>query len=117
SSTVAVGTVISTNPAAGTLLRQGQSVTVTVASAPSTAVIPQGLAGLTYDEAVSRLSQAGLTNVTKVMAASEAQAAGNVVSTSPTGGTMVPLTQQITITVSSGAPTPSATTTTSTGTG
>ncbi|MCG2797774.1 MAG: Stk1 family PASTA domain-containing Ser/Thr kinase [Cellulomonas sp.] len=117
SSTVAVGTVISTNPAAGTLLRQGQSVTVTVASAPSTAVIPQGLAGLTYDEAVSRLSQAGLTNVTKVMAASEAQAAGNVVSTSPTGGTTVPLTQQITITVSSGAPTPSATTTTSTGTG
>ncbi|MBU4213258.1 MAG: Stk1 family PASTA domain-containing Ser/Thr kinase [Actinobacteria bacterium] len=112
SSTVAVGNVISTNPAAGTLLRQGQSVTVTVASAPSTAVIPQGLAGLSYDEAVSRLSQAGLTNVTKVTAASEVQAAGNVVSTSPAGGATVPLTQQITITVSTGAPAPTGPATT-----
>lgn len=110
SSTVAAGTVISTNPTAGTIMRQGQSVTVTVASAPSTAVVPQGLAGLSYNDAVKLLSQAGLTNVTRVDAPSDVQSKGNVVSTSPASGATVPLTQQITITVSSGpAPTSSPT--------
>ena len=110
STTVPAGSVISTAPVAGTLLDQGKSITVVVATAPAQAVVPDGLVGLNYSDAVTRLTAAKLTNVKRVDAPS-AQPVGTVVSVNPISGTTVPLTQQIVVTVSA-EPTPSPTTTT-----
>jgi serine/threonine-protein kinase len=109
STTVPAGTVISTTPGAGTLLDQGASITVLVASAPPQAVVPDGLVGLPYDQALTQLTAAKLTNVTRVDAPSDVQPKGSVISVSPTSGTTVPLAQQITVTVSTGKASPTST--------
>jgi serine/threonine-protein kinase len=111
STTVPAGSVISTAPVAGTLLDQGKSITVLVATAPAQAVVPDGLVGLAYNDAVTRLTAAKLTTIKRVDAPS-AQPPGTVVSVNPISGTTVPLTQQIVVTVSAGStPSPSPTTT------
>ncbi|MDN4472396.1 Stk1 family PASTA domain-containing Ser/Thr kinase [Demequina zhanjiangensis] len=60
STDVEAGDVISTDPAAGELLFEGDLVTLTVSSGPGEVEIPS-VRGLTEDEAVAELEAAGLT--------------------------------------------------------
>ncbi len=97
---VPVGTVISQDRQPG-LVPQDTIVTITVASPPTTAAVPD-VAGMTYDQAVAKLASVGLTSVTQQNAASDTVPNGQVIYTNPPKGTQVALTQMITIVVSSG---------------
>ncbi len=111
-STAQKGTVLSTNPASGTKVNQGSTVTLTVSSGPANAIVPS-LVGLTQTVAGQTLANAGLVpgNVTSIASTS---AAGLVVSSNPTTGASVPPGSSVDIVVSSGPPPTTTTTTTST---
>ena len=79
------GTVLSTDPRAGTSVRSGTSVTLTVAAEPSTATIPD-VVGQTENTATRSLQNAGFTvRVTSEDTSDEAQD-GRVISSSPAAG-------------------------------
>ncbi len=98
----APGTVISTNPGAGTLVKKGDSVTLKVAEAPppQQVTVPDGLTNTTQSNAESLLSSAGLQSAV-VYRTSSAQR-GTVLSTNPSSGTRVGAGNTVTLTVSSG---------------
>ena len=112
-STLLKGTVLSTNPASGTKVNQGSTVTLTVSSGPANVLVPS-LIGLTEAAAGQALGSAGL-NVGNVTSVSSNQAAGLVVSSNPGTGASVAPGSSVAIAISSG-PAPPTTTTTSTST-
>jgi serine/threonine-protein kinase len=109
-STAQKGTVLSSNPASGTKVNQGSTVTLTVSSGPANAIVPS-LIGLTEAAAGQALGSAGLNvgNVTSVT--STQYAPGQVVSSNPGTGAGVSPGSSVDIAVSSGPP-PTTTTTT-----
>ncbi len=107
------GTVVQQDVAPGTLVKQGRVINLQIAQAPTTATIPDGLAGQTYDQVVQALQAAGLTNVNRIDEQSD-RPKDEVLRTDPTAGTEVPLDQQVDIHVSRGSgggnnPNPTAT--------
>ncbi len=109
-STAQKGTVLSTNPASGTKVNQGATVTLTVSSGPANVSVPS-LIGLSQAAAGQTLGNAGLNvgNVTSV--ASPQYAAGLVISSNPGTGSSVSPGSSVDIEVSSGPPPPTTTTT------
>jgi serine/threonine-protein kinase len=99
----APGTVISTDPSPGALVKKGQTVTleVAVAAAVTKVAVPSGLPGLTQSQAQSVLQGKGLA-YTVVYRTSTSVQKGIVISTEPTSGTMVAQGSSVTLTVSSG---------------
>ncbi len=112
-STAQKGTVLSTNPASGTKVNQGSTVTLTVSSGPANVIVPS-LIGQPQAAAGQALGSSGLNlgNVTSV--ASTQYAAGLVVSSNPGTGASVAPGSSVDIAVSSGPPPPTTTTTSST---
>jgi serine/threonine-protein kinase len=94
------GTVISQDQTG--LVAQGTTVNIVVAAAPTTAPVPD-VSGLSYNDAVSALAQAGFKSVARQDVPSEQQQPGNVLFTQPAKGTEVKLTQTITIVVAAQA--------------
>lgn len=94
-------TVVTQDVPANTPVKQGRVINLTIAQAPTTAVIPNDLVGKSYDQAVEQLRALGLTNVRRVDDPSE-EPVGNVLRTDPNAGDEVPLDQQIDIHVSKG---------------
>ncbi|ROS26207.1 Stk1 family PASTA domain-containing Ser/Thr kinase [Cellulomonas sp. PhB150] len=95
------------------LLKQGTTITLQVATAPTTATVPDDLRGMSYDDAVAALKDAGITGTpTRVDEPSDDTPAGDVLYTNPDGGATVGVDDVIEIHVSSGpaAPDPNATT-------
>jgi serine/threonine-protein kinase len=112
-STALKGTVLSSNPASGTKVNQGSTVTLTVSSGPANVTVPS-LVGLSEAVAGQTLGNAGL-NVGNVTSVNSAQyAAGLVVSSNPGTGASVSPGSSVDIAVSSGPPPPTTTTTSST---
>jgi serine/threonine-protein kinase len=83
------------------LVPQGTKVTLVIAQAPTTATVPD-VAGLSYNDAVTKLAAAGLKTVTQQPTASEQVPSGQVMYTSPAKGIVVGLNQPITVFVSTG---------------
>src|SRR5664280_617006 len=109
-STVLKGTVLSSNPASGTKVNQGSTVTLTVSSGPANVTVPS-LIGLSEAAAGQALGNAGL-NVGNVTSVSSTQyQPGQVVSSNPGTGASVSPGKSVDIAVSSGPP-PTTTTTT-----
>ncbi|MDP9250606.1 MAG: PASTA domain-containing protein, partial [Chloroflexota bacterium] len=104
SDTVAVGHVISTDPAAGTPMHAGDPVGMVVSSGTEQVKVPD-LIGQTRDEANATLTANGL-NLGRVTSRPSDQTAGDVISTFPTAGTPVGKGSQVDL-VLSGGPTPS----------
>ncbi|MCL2090983.1 MAG: Stk1 family PASTA domain-containing Ser/Thr kinase [Micrococcales bacterium] len=103
-STQAAGTVVSTNPTAGTVVDQRSRVTLVIAieATPTDLAVPSGLTG-SYDAVVARLQDAGFTGtMTRRDLPSESVPAGQVISVTPASGQRVPVGQTFTITVSTG---------------
>ncbi|GEL99895.1 Stk1 family PASTA domain-containing Ser/Thr kinase [Cellulomonas terrae] len=94
-------TVVTQDVPANTPVKQGRVINLTIAQAPTTAVIPNDLVGKSYDQAVEQLRALGLTNVRRVDDPSE-EPVNQVLRTDPTAGDEVPLDQQIDIHVSKG---------------
>ncbi len=98
----APGTVISTNPAGGALVKKGDTVTLKIAKVapPQQVTVPDGLTNTTQTNAEAILQSAGLqyTVVTRTSTAQQ----GIVLSTNPSSGTTVNAGGTVTLTVSSG---------------
>jgi len=110
-STALRGTVLSSNPASGTTVNQGSTVTLTVSSGPANVTVPS-LIGLSQAAAGQALGSAGL-NLGNVTSVYSSQQAGLVASSNPGTGASVAPGSSVDIAVSQGPP-PTTTTTTST---
>jgi len=93
------GTVVKQNRQAG-LVQQGSQVRITVATAPELPTVPDGLVGLTYNEAAARLGGAGL-NAERVNVKSD-QPKDTVISTNPAKGTQLEEGATVRLSVSEG---------------
>lgn len=98
----AEGTVVQQDRAEGDVVPAGTTINLGVAEAPSTATVPTNLVGMTYDQAVRELQNAGLNNVARQDQQGTSQPQGTVTAVSPQGGTEVGLNQEITLYVSTG---------------
>ncbi len=100
----APGTVISTNPAGGALVKKGDTVTLKVAeiAPPVQVTVPDGLTNSTQAAAEAILTSAGLQSVVVTRTSTAQQ--GTVLSTNPSSGTTTTAGATVTLTVSSGPP-------------
>jgi eukaryotic-like serine/threonine-protein kinase len=95
-----VGIVIEQSPDAGSLLAEGETVTITVGKRPAQVEVPD-LTTLTQDEAVAALEAAHLTLGTPTSQPSE-EPEGTVVSQNPLPGEKVDKNSQVDIVLSEG---------------
>lgn len=79
------GTVLSTNPSAGTSVRAGDSVTLTVSAEPSTSTIPD-VVGQSEGNATRALQNAGFTVRVRTEDVTDEGQDGRVISSSPAAG-------------------------------
>ncbi|MEA3018644.1 MAG: eukaryotic-like serine/threonine-protein kinase [Actinomycetota bacterium] len=113
SDAVAQGTVARTDPAAGSDLAKGQTVTVYVSNGPASATVPE-VRGMTESDAVAKLQAAGF-RVAKQTRTDPARD-GIVIDQSPGAGQSAARGSTVTITVGQGfGGSTSSTTTTTTG--
>ncbi|MHB1519202.1 MAG: Stk1 family PASTA domain-containing Ser/Thr kinase [Acidimicrobiales bacterium] len=104
------GTVLSTQPPAGTRIDQGRTVVLDVSSGPANVLVPS-LAGQSQPAAEQLLTSAGLTTGSIFQQSSSQYAAGIVISSNPGTGASVSPGSSVSIVVSTGAPPPPTTTT------
>jgi serine/threonine-protein kinase len=99
------GSVLAQDPAPGSLVSRGSTVSLTVSGGPADIRIPN-VVGLSQNEAGSVLGEAGLNigNIDTLPSANSA--AGIVVSTSPGPGTSVTPGSSVDVVVSAGPPPP-----------
>jgi beta-lactam-binding protein with PASTA domain/predicted Ser/Thr protein kinase len=100
STTVPTGLVISQSPAAGHRVEKGSRVGIVVSSGPASAPLAN-LAGLSTSQAGDKLRKAGFKPTVKKQA-STTVAAGRVIGTEPSAGTVVQVGSTVTLIVSSG---------------
>ena len=100
SSTVTAGNVISQSPGAGATATKGSTVTIVVASAPSTVAVPSVIND-PVGGAVSALQSAGFTVVRTTRPVTDSKSAGIVVAQTPSGGSSQPKGATVTITIGS----------------
>jgi serine/threonine-protein kinase len=96
--TVPVGIVIGTEPPAGTVDRQGSTVTVLVSSGPTLITVPD-LTGETLSSAQAAIANAGLANGAVTRQPSSSQSPGTVLSQEPKAGTEVRSNTKINVVV------------------
>jgi serine/threonine-protein kinase len=101
SDTIEVGTIISTDPPAGTLMGTKTVVEVTVSSGRSQVKLPK-LEGLKDSDAIKALEAAGLSVGTVTMSTSATVKAGHVISSDPAAGTLLASQTAVNLTVSNG---------------
>ena len=101
SDTVAVDTIIRTDPPAGTAVGDRQVITVYVSAGANTVKVPS-LAGLTEEEAAGVLATMKLTLGTITQGNSASVAAGKVVETLPALNTEVPEGSAVNLIISNG---------------
>jgi len=101
SDTVAAGIVIAQDPPASTQLEKGRAVTLTVSAGRGNATVPD-LRGLTKEEAITALENAGLQLGTVTQRASEDKDKGKVISQSIPKGTSVERGQKVNIVLGKG---------------
>lgn len=105
SATRPVGEVIRQNPAAGTRLETGETVTLVVASAPpvQNVTIPAAIVGQSESDAKATLTAAGLTNQGQTITEpSDTVPAGVVIRSTPAAGTEIPDSTLVALVVSGG---------------
>ncbi len=90
------GTVLSTDPAAGTEVEPGTKVNLVVAKASSKVQVPS-LAGMNQDQATDRLAELGLTLQAQTQETDQATP-GTAISQSPAAGTEVERGSTVTVT-------------------
>ncbi|WPF66187.1 MULTISPECIES: Stk1 family PASTA domain-containing Ser/Thr kinase [unclassified Corynebacterium] len=96
------GSVIRSNPAAGSTLQEGTSVQLTVSSGKEVTDVPN-LTGLTLQQASSTLQAAGLSlNSQATEEESDTVPEGQIIQQNPAAGTQISKGSQISVTISSG---------------
>ncbi len=100
SPTVAVGSVLSQAPAAGSRVASGTRVSIVISSGPGSAALAS-VEGLTSQQALSRLRAAGFKPTTRSQP-SATIAQGRVIGTDPPAGTELQVGSPVAVLVSSG---------------
>lgn len=95
--TASPGTVVGTDPGAGTAVGRGDTITLKVAKADTTLTVPD-VTGQTKDAAVATLKAAGFTNVTTQTGA-DGPTPGTAAGTDPPAGSKVAPDQEIVVLV------------------
>jgi beta-lactam-binding protein with PASTA domain/tRNA A-37 threonylcarbamoyl transferase component Bud32 len=95
------GTVLTQQPAAGTLVTVGGTVDLTVATSPPLTTVPS-VAGLSEADALQRLRSAGLVPGARIRVPSNTLPSGTVVGTQPGPGTRVAVDTVVEVTISDG---------------
>ncbi len=103
-SKVPVGNVIAQDPAAGTQVAKGSTVTLTVSKGQEQGAVPNTV-GMSQADATAAIGKAGF-KVAVTTASSSAVTNGNVISQAPAGGVTAVAGATVTITVSTGPPAP-----------
>ena len=98
---VAVGLIVDTRPPRGTQVPIGSTVTVEVSSGPGEKAVPN-VVGQPLESAKQVMTTTGFTVTGWVEIDDPSQVKGAVVSSDPAVGTIVPLTQSITLRIASG---------------
>src|SRR5699024_2218033 len=100
-----VGEVIDQDPPARRSVAAGTTVTITINVGPEKATIPDGLVGMSENEAKKALTDAGFTNVSTEEADSEDPGTdkGTVLGVQPSSGNEVALGTEIVLEVATGA--------------
>ncbi|MDQ1403087.1 MAG: eukaryotic-like serine/threonine-protein kinase [Actinomycetota bacterium] len=98
SSTVADGSVIRTDPAAGTAVDEGSTVTLVVSSGPEQVTVPDVM-GMTQTQATQTLQNAGFHVVSQDQFTTHSSENGRVLDQSPNAGTKADKGSTVTITV------------------
>ena len=101
SPTVPKGQVMAQDPAQGTQVNVGSTVTIDVSTGPDSAAIPN-VVGFTQDAATTALQGAGFTVGTIQQVDDNAQQKGNVLGTDPAVGAVTPFATPITLKVATG---------------
>ncbi len=102
-STHPVGIVFGENPSGGTKANIGSTVTLTVSAGPQSTNVP-AVQGQTLSQAKKAIQKAHLTVEATQHQSSSQVAPGDVISTSPSAGTSVPVDSAVVLVVSSGKP-------------
>ncbi len=102
SDTVPSGSVISQDPAAGSMLKRDGTVNIVVSKGSSKVAVPSGLAGQTASFVEAKLREAGLNPQRQPDVYSDSVDAGNVISVDPASGTQVDQGSTVKYTVSKG---------------
>ena len=89
-----IGTVIATDPAGGTRIDKGSTVTATIAVARTVPAID----GLSFEEARAKLEEAGARSIAVTYASSNREE-GTVIGVSPAEGEVFVAAQEITVTI------------------
>jgi 6-phosphogluconolactonase (cycloisomerase 2 family) len=105
SATVATGSVISENPAAGAKVSPGSDVSLTLSSGPAQVAVPN-VVGSSQSAATSSLTSAGLKLGTVSTSSSATVPAGEVISETPAASTNVAVGTAVDLTVSGGSAAP-----------
>lgn len=98
SDTVAEGSVIRTDPPAGSEAEKGSTVTIVVSSGPAEVEVPS-VVGMTEADATATLEGAGFQVVVQNQTVIDAADVGRVIDQSPNAGTRAPRGSTVTITV------------------
>src|SRR6478752_4778242 len=101
SPTVLKGQVMAQNPAPGTKVNTGSTVTIDVSTGPDSAAVPN-VVGFTQDAATTALKSAGFTVGTIQQVDDNAQQKGNVLGTDPAVGAVTPFATPVTLKVATG---------------
>ncbi len=101
SPTVLKGQVMAQNPAQGTKVNTGSTVTIDVSTGPDAAAIPN-VVGFTQEAATTALRSAGFTVGTIQQVDDNAQQKGNVLGTDPAVGAVTPFATPVTLKVATG---------------
>ena len=105
SDTIARGSVIRTDPAAGSQVEQATTINLVVSSGPQQIAVPAGLVGQAEAEARQLLESAPFTfRVSVIAEESDTVTAGLVIRTSPGSGELVDIGSEVQLIVSTGAP-------------
>ena len=105
-SNIAAGSIVATNPRAGTKVKSHATVTLFLSLGPVKVRVPQ-VTGEPLQQAISTLKGAGLRVGAPVETPSDAVPAGIVISTNPPADALTPKNRLVTVRVSAGAPLPS----------
>ena len=101
SDTVAIDSVISSNPAAGETATKGSTIELTVSTGPSQVAVPT-LLGLTETQAKDALTAAGLTLGTITQGTSPTVESGKVIQSNPQVGTYASSGSPVDLVISNG---------------
>lgn len=102
SKTVPKGSILTTNPGAGTEIRKGDTVTATTSAGPQMVKVPS-VAGKSQDDAEAAMRALGFTTTTS-QEYSDDVAQGSVISTSPPSGKSVEVGTAVAMVISKGPP-------------